>query len=146
VLAIVFGAIIAIPSTLEVPNWIEAMASCMVVYYMLFIVIFIVGATGFCVSTFRKYGVNYSYIFELEIGGSGLMQHQLYIIALKMLFIWFVCLNLQAIFFKFGIRVFSYPVRHVTDGVLKQKTGDGSITALCVLIFLGLVFNPYHLY
>ena len=74
-MAVLFATILAIPSTAEVAGWTEALTSCMITYYLLLILVIIVAATGFCVEVFSKYGVNYSYIFELDIGSSGLKHH-----------------------------------------------------------------------
>jgi hypothetical protein len=109
-LFILWITVLSIPSTVEIAGWDDALGSCMVVYYALLVLVIIIGATGFCVEIFTKYGVNYSYIFELDIGSSNIKHHQLYIIALEMLFIWFLCLNMQTFSFKFGWRMLNYPI------------------------------------
>jgi hypothetical protein len=73
VLVLLLCTIIAIPSTIEVDGWKESLSSCIVAYYFLFVIIFIVFATGFCIKVFRAYGINYTYIFELDQGTSSLM-------------------------------------------------------------------------
>ena len=44
----------------------EELSSGIEVYYFALLICFILAATGFAVQTFRKYNVNYAFIFEID--------------------------------------------------------------------------------
>ena len=56
------------------------------------VLVFIMFSAGFCVMIFRKYGVNYQFIFELDHNYK-LIHHQFYALAMILLTIWIACLT-----------------------------------------------------
>ena len=79
-------------------NW-EQLSSGIEIYYFGLLIVFIIAATGFAVQVFRKYGVNYMFIFEIDQHYK-LIHHQLYRLALIFGFIWFFCLVWQLLQLK----------------------------------------------
>jgi hypothetical protein len=85
------------PSTSE-NNW-DMLFSSMDTYYFTSVICFIMFATGFAVQIFRRYNVNYAFIFEVDQNYK-LIHHQLYRIALIFTFFWFLCLTWQIAMIK----------------------------------------------
>ena len=56
------------------------------------VIVFIMVAAAFCVQMFRKYGVNYQFIFELDHNYK-MIHHQLYTLAIILFTIWLACLT-----------------------------------------------------
>jgi hypothetical protein len=93
-LCLLIWAISEIPSDLEVPNWIEPFSASMNVYYCLLPIIFICFGTSLCIHVFKKYSINYTFIFEIDAKTSQVSQFTMLRLSLGLLFIWmfFLCL------------------------------------------------------
>ena len=98
------------------------------IYYFALLICFILAATGFCVQTFRKYNVNYAFIFEIDTHYR-LIHHQLYRVAIIFSFIWFFCLVWQFLQIK---------LNEVFD------TDLPIFTILLVISFLTICCLPFH--
>lgn len=74
-------------------HWQEIYAG-MDTYYFTLVLIFILFAAGFAIQIFRRYNINYTFIFEVDQDYT-LIHHQMYRIAISFCFIWFGCLTWQ---------------------------------------------------
>lgn len=63
---ILIGILVTVPSDKEAPNWIEPFSECLHSYYFCLCFIIICLGTSICIHVFKKFGINYSYIFEIE--------------------------------------------------------------------------------
>jgi len=107
---------------------IEELTSGVEVYYFALLICFIIAATGFAVQIFRKYNVNYAFIFEID-QHYRLIHHQLYRVALIFASIWFFCLVWQFLEIKLNT-VFD------TDFAI--------FTLLLVVSFIAICLLPFH--
>ena len=106
----------------------DELTSSIEIYYFALLICFILAATGFCVQTFRKYNVNYAFIFEIDTHYR-LIHHQLYRVAIIFSFIWFFCLVWQFLQIK---------LNEVFD------TDLPIFTILLVISFLTICCLPFH--
>lgn len=47
-------------------NWVIKLGSGIIIYYIFGVMIYIIFATGFCIQVFKKYQINYPFIFEID--------------------------------------------------------------------------------
>lgn len=80
------------------PDWDEIFAG-IDTYYFTAVICFILFSTGFAVQIFRRYNINYTFIFEID-QNYRLIHHQLYRIALIFSFVWLMCLTWQVAMVK----------------------------------------------
>ena len=98
-------------------------------YYFTSIICFILFATGFAVQIFRRYNINYTFIFEID-QHYRLIHHQLYRLALIFTFVWFMCLTWQIAMVK-----------------LAAEFDDSDVQVFSIILlvlFLGLCLMPIH--
>jgi hypothetical protein len=89
------------------------------------VIVFIMFAAGFNVMIFRRYSVNYQFIFELDHNYK-LIHHQFYALAMILLTIWISCLTFQVAYIKF------------VDNDLAV------FTLICILSFIVICCQPFH--
>ncbi len=86
------------PSANNDPDWSEIYAG-IDSYYFTAVICFILFCTGFAVQIFRRYNINYTFIFEVDQHYK-LIHHQLYRVAIIFTFVWFLCLTWQVAMVK----------------------------------------------
>lgn len=97
-------------------------------YYFTYIIIWIIFATGVNIQVFRKYSINYTFIFEMDKNYK-LIHHQLFRIALSFSAIWMFCLA-----WDIGqIKIF------ITNPERLQI-----FTILLLVLFILICLNPMH--
>ena len=99
------------------------------IYYLTAVICFIMFSTGFAVQIFRRYNVNYTFIFEIDQNYK-LIHHQLYRVALILAFIWFSCLTWQIAMIKLTPQFRNASIEYFSIFLL--------------VIFLGLCLMPVH--
>jgi hypothetical protein len=65
-ICLLIAVFILVPSDKEVPNWIEPFSECIHAYYFGLCFIIIPFGVSLCIHIFKKYGINYTYIFEID--------------------------------------------------------------------------------
>ena len=95
-------------------------------YYFTAVICFILFATGFCVQVFRRYNINYTFIFEIDQHYK-LIHHQLYRVAIIFTFVWFLCLTWQVAMVKLAPEFDDSHVQYFSITLLV------SFFALCLL-------------
>lgn len=98
------------------------------VYYFTYIIIFILFATGVNIQIFRKFSINYTFIFEIDQNYK-LIHHQIYRVALSFCLIWFFCL--------------AWTVGMIKIDIIQPESLQIFTISLLVLFVL-LCFNPFH--
>ena len=63
-------------------------------YYFTAVICFVLFGTGVAIQTFRKFKINYVFIFELD-NHNKVIHHQIYRFALMFTFVWVLCLTWQ---------------------------------------------------
>jgi len=86
--------IVWIPSDKAVPNWVEPLSECIHAYYFLATFIIICFGTTLCIHVFKKSGINYTYIFEIEGQANKVDQYQMLRISSALLCCWLIALAL----------------------------------------------------
>jgi len=142
VLCFMIFTLIVTPTDLEVPNWVQPLSACLITYYFLGAFIIIFFGVALCIHIFKAYGINYTYIFEIDAHSNEVNQFIFLKMALKLLFVWMLGLMMQIACFRFGLRVFSNPEIHVSHNNGKFVTGDAFITVLVLLTFIYCAVNP----
>lgn len=109
-------------------NWAEVYTG-IDTYYFTLVICFILFGTGFAVQVFRRYNINYTFIFEIDQHYK-LIHHQLYRVALIFTFVWFTCLTWQVAMVK-----------------LAPQFNDSDIqyfSVILLVLFFALCLMPVH--
>ena len=98
------------------PDW-TMLFSSMDTYYFTLVLTYILFCTGLAVQIFRRFNVNYTFIFEIDQNYK-LIHHQLYRVALMLFFIWFLCLTWQIAMIKLSPEFHSSHTQYFSIGLL----------------------------
>lgn len=114
-------------SSATAENWLVKAGDGILVYYLVATGIYILFATGFCIQVFRKYQINYPFIFEID-QSYRLIHHQFYKLGLQASALWLFCLTAHIAQFKLGLEPTSFPL----------------YTFVLVLVSAVIWLMPYH--
>jgi hypothetical protein len=123
ILTIALVGIICLPSKKD--NWWIPLTTTILVYFTLFFACYSVFAVATTVDMFHQYKVNYQYIFKIK---EKVDEKRLYSISLKLWVVFCLSLLMQITVYKFGISMI--------------KGYNALPTAICLLIFIIIMFNP----
>ena len=113
----------------ESDQWVE-LSSGIETYIVTFVIVFIIVATGVNIQVFRKYQVNYAFIFEIDQRAK-IIHHQLYRLGLIFFFTWVFCFVWQIAKVKLEIGFFD---------------DYATFTLICLLLFILYCINPFKLF
>lgn len=113
----------------ENDQWVE-ISSGIETYIVTFVMVFIIVATGVNIQVFRKYQVNYAFIFEIDQRAK-IIHHQLYRVGIIFFFTWVFCFVWQIAKVKLEIGFFD---------------DYATFTLLCLLLFILFCVNPFKLF
>jgi len=130
IVLLAFFVFLAVSPTPQDSDWNEIFASTDS-YYFTAVICFILFSAGFAVQIFRKYNINYTFIFEVDQNYK-LIHHQLYRIALIFFFVWFSCLTWQVAMVKLAPEFGGSTVQYFSIFVLVS--------------FLGMCLMPFHMF
>jgi hypothetical protein len=99
ILATSTGLCYALWEESENDEWLVQLSAATPIYLSTLVAIYIVAAAGFCIQIFKRFQINYSFIFELDKSHE-LIHHQLYTCALGLFAIWLFCLTGQIYVYK----------------------------------------------
>mmetsp|Transcript_26286 Transcript_26286/g.35091 ORF Transcript_26286/g.35091 Transcript_26286/m.35091 type:complete len:153 (+) Transcript_26286:1157-1615(+) len=111
-------------------DWNEIYAG-MDTYYFTAVICFILYSCGFAVQIFRRYNINYTFIFEVDQHYK-LIHHQLYRVALIFTFVWFLCLTWQVAMVK-----------------LAPEFNDSHVQYFSIILlvaFFAMCLAPFHIF
>ena len=100
-------------------------------YYFTAVICFILYSTGFAVQIFRRYNINYTFIFEVDQHYK-LIHHQLYRVALVFTFVWFCMLTWQVAMIKLAPEFNQSQVQY--------------FTIVLMIVFFAMCLAPFHFF
>jgi hypothetical protein len=99
-------------------------------YIVTFVLVFIIVATAVNIQVFRRFAVNYTFIFEID-SKHKIIHHQLYRVGLVFFFMWVFCFVWQTVKVKLELGFFD---------------DWATFTLLCLLLFLVSCIQPFNIF